>query len=52
MLSGKMSNTDGDTYTDYLNTLYGVNGLSTTDNYSQLKQTLNRQYSLLAIRKS
>lgn len=46
MLSGKMSNTDGDTYTDYLNTLYGVNGLSTTDNYSQLKQTLNRQYSL------
>lgn len=46
MLSGKMSNTDGDTYTDYLNTLYGVNGLPTTDNYSQLKQTLNRQYSL------
>lgn len=46
MLSGKMSNTDGDSYTDYLNTIYGVDNLLTTDSYSQLKQTLNRQYSL------
>lgn len=46
MLSGKMSNTDGNTYTDYLNTLYSVDGLSETDNYSQWKQTLNRQYTL------
>ena len=46
MVSGKMSNTDGDTYTDYLNTLYGADGLATSDSYSQLKQTLNRRYSL------
>lgn len=46
MVSGKTSNTDGDTYTDYLNTLYGADGLATSDSYSQLKQTLNRQYSL------
>ena len=46
MVSGKMSNTDGDTYTDYLNTLYGADGLATSDNYSQLKKTLNRQYDL------
>lgn len=46
MLSGKMSNTDGNTYTDYLNTLYSADGLSETDNYSQWKQTLNRQYTL------
>lgn len=46
MVSGRMSNTDGNTYTDYLNTLYAVDGISTADSYSQLKQTLNRQYSL------
>lgn len=46
MVSGKMSNTEGDTYTDYLNTLYAVDGTASTDSYSQLKQTLNRQYSL------
>lgn len=46
MLSGKMSNTDGDTYTDYLNTLYGLELSPLTDDYSQWKQTLNRQYTL------
>lgn len=46
MLSGKMSNTDGDTYTDYLNTLYGLELSPVTDDYSQWKQTLNRQYTL------
>lgn len=46
MLSGKMSNTDGDTYTDYLNTLYGLELSSVTDDYSQWKQTMNRQYTL------
>ena len=46
MLSGKMSNTDGDTYTDYLNTLYGLDLASETEDYSQWKQTLNSQYSL------
>lgn len=46
MLSGKMSNTDGDTYTDYLNTLYGLEVSPVTDGYSQWKQTLNQQYSL------
>ena len=46
MVSGKTSNTDGDTYTDYLNTLYGADGLAVTDEYSQWKQTLNQQYSL------
>ena len=46
MLSGKMSNTDGDTYTDYLNTLYGLELSQVTDDYSQWKQTLNRQYTL------
>lgn len=46
MVSGKTSNTDGDTYTDYLNTLYGADGLAITDEYSQWKQTLYQQYSL------
>lgn len=46
MVSGKTSNTDGDTYTDYLNTLYGADGLAVTEEYSQWKQTLNQQYSL------
>ena len=46
MLSGKISNTDGDTYTDYLNTLYGLELSPLTDDYSQWKQTLNRQYIL------
>ena len=46
MLSGKMSNTDGDTYTDYLNTLYGLEISPATESYSQWKQTLNQQYSL------
>lgn len=46
MLSGKMSNTDGDTYTDYLNTLYGLDLSPVTDDYSQWKQTMNRQYIL------
>lgn len=46
MVSGRMSNTDGDTYTDYLNTLYASDGMSATDSYSQLKQNLNRQYSV------
>lgn len=46
MLSGKMSNTDSDTYTDYLNTLYGLELSPVTDDYSQWKQTLNRQYTL------
>lgn len=34
MVSGKMSNTDGDTYTDYLNTLYGIDSQAATDSYS------------------
>ena len=46
MLSGKMSNTDGDMYTDYLNTLYGLELSPVTDDYSQWKQTMNRQYTL------
>lgn len=46
MLSGKMSNTDSDTYTDYLNTLYGLELSQVTDDYSQWKQTMNRQYTL------
>lgn len=46
MLSGAMRNTDGDTYTDYLNTLYGLELSPVTDDYSQWKQTLNRQYTL------
>lgn len=46
MLSGKMSNTAGETYTDYLNTLYGQEALSVTDEYSQQKRNLNRQYNL------
>lgn len=46
MLSGKMSNTDSDTYTDYLNMLYGLELSQVTDDYSQWKQTMNRQYTL------
>lgn len=46
MLSGKMSNTDGDTYTDYLNTLYGLESFPATEDYSQWKHTWNRQYNL------
>lgn len=46
MLSRKMSNTDSDTYTDYLNTLYGLELSQVTDDYSQWKQTMNRQYTL------
>lgn len=45
MLNGKMSNTDGGTYTDYLNTLNVVSGTPQTEEYSQYKQTLNKQYS-------
>ena len=46
MLSSKMSNNDGNTYTDYLNTLYGTGGVPTEDSYSQLKQNIGRQYNL------
>lgn len=46
MLSGQMSNTDGNTYTDYLNTLYNAEGLPEDDSFSQWKRTLNRQYTL------
>ena len=46
MLSGQMSNTDGNTYTDNLNTLYNAEGLSEDDSFSQWKRTLNRQYTL------
>lgn len=46
MLSGKMSNNDGNTYTDYLNTLYGTGGVPAEDSYSQLKQNIGRQYNL------
>ena len=46
MLSGKMSNTVIDTYTDYLNMLYGLELSQVTDDYSQWKQTMNRQYTL------
>ncbi len=46
MLSGKMSNTDSETYTDYFNTLYGIGNVSMTDEYSQQKRNLNRQYNL------
>lgn len=46
MVSGQMSNTHGDTYTDYLNTLYDAGGLSSNETYSQLKQTRNNQYNL------
>ena len=46
MLSGKMSNTDSETYTDYFNTLYRIGNVSMTDEYSQQKRNLNRQYNL------
>lgn len=46
MLSGKMSNTDSETCTDYFNTLYGIGNVSMTDEYSQQKRNLNRQYNL------
>lgn len=46
MLSGAMRNTDGDTYMDYLNTLYGLELSPVTDDYSQWKQPLNQQYTL------
>lgn len=45
-LGGKISNTDGDTYTDYLNELYSTGMSSDTEDYSQLKQVQNRQYNL------
>lgn len=46
MLNGKLSNTEGDTYTDYLNKLYHADGSVTSDNYNQLRRNLNQQYSL------
>lgn len=46
MLSGKMSNNDGNTYTDYLNTLYGAGEVPTSESYSLLKQNVGRQYNL------
>lgn len=45
MLNGKVSNADGGTYTDYLNTLNVVSGNPQTEEYSQYKQTLNKSYS-------
>lgn len=45
MMNGKMSNTDGGTYTDYLNTLNMLSGTSQTEEYSQYKNTMNKQYS-------
>lgn len=46
MMSGKMSNNDGDTYTDYLNSIYATGGLPAEDSYSQLRQNLGKQYNL------
>lgn len=46
MVSGKMSNTDKDTYTDYLNTVYGANIQPVSESYSQFAQTANNQFSL------
>ena len=46
MMSGKMSNNDGDTYTDYLNSIYTTGGLPAEDSYSQLRQNLGKQYNL------
>ena len=45
MMNGKMSNTDGGTYTDYLNTLNMLSGTPQTEEYSQYKNTMNKQYS-------
>ena len=45
MLNGKMSNTEGDTYTDYLNTVNALSGTPQTEEYSQYKNALNNQYS-------
>ena len=45
MMNGKMSNTEGGTYTDYLNTLNMLSGTPQTEEYSQYKNTMNKQYS-------
>lgn len=44
--SGKASNTDKDTYTDYLNNIYNSTDTYDSEYYSQHKQTLYHQYSL------
>lgn len=46
MVSGNMSNTGGNAYTDYLNTVNAGTGTWQTEEYSQYKNTRNRQYSL------
>lgn len=46
IFSGNVNNTDGNTYTDYLNKLYGINEQTATKDYSQLKDVLRKQYSL------
>lgn len=45
MMNGKISNTEGGTYTDYLNTLNMLSGTPQTEEYSQYKNTMNKQYS-------
>lgn len=46
MFSGNVNNTDGNTYTDYLNTLYGSGEPTDAGEDSQLKETARKQYSL------
>lgn len=45
-LNGKMSNTESDTYTDYLNMLYHADGTTSSDSYNQLRDNRNKQYNL------
>lgn len=44
MFNGNMSNTDGYSYSDYINRQFG--NTPTTDEYSLYKKNLNKQYSL------
>ena len=44
MINGQLSNTSGDSYTDYINQL--LSGTAETESYSQYKNTSNQQYSL------
>ena len=43
MLSGNVSNTNGDSYTDYINKTFGKK--EEIEEYGQYKKTLNKQYS-------
>lgn len=46
MISGNMSNTGGNAYMDYLNTVNAGTSTWQTEEYSQYKNTRNRQYNL------